>query len=250
MDFLIVIPHFGSNTYLAKLLPTLGAEAPTDDELETTNPLIAHASNGAVIYIWNNNIRNLGFTKACNEGIRYGQNNGFDVVWLLNNDTEVDDIKETLNALEKEFLENTKTGVVGFKILAMDNPDFIHHGGTGDAFPAGVHKVGHVVNGELNKRTKEKWVTGASMAISAGCILEIGTMDEHFVNYGSDSDYCYRARLAGYDCVYLPIPVRHRIGQSQNPSPEQMKVIKGDMLYFANKWINGKLFADLALENL
>ena len=202
------------------------------------------------VYVHNNNVRNIGFTAACNEGIRYGLNGGFDIIWLLNNDTEIPDLPKAIKEMENEFANNSKTGIVGHKILTMDDPDFIHHGGTGACVPAGVHKVGRVSLGQLNSRTRERWVTGASFAIAAGCALEIGVMDERMVNYGSDSDYCYRARLAGFDVVYLPIPILHKVGQSQTPSPEQMKLIKSDMLYFQSKWMFGKIFFDLDSEQL
>lgn len=247
MNFLVVIPHFGSNDYLRKLLPTLGAEYPGDEALDQAR-IVLPFKHGE-IFIWNNNLINHGFTKACNEGIRYGQNEGFDVIWLLNNDTEVEDMQKAVEAIEEEFTNNPKTGVIGFKIIAMDDSDFIHHGGTGAAFPSGQHKIGRVSNGDLDKRTKEKWVTGASMAISAGCVLDCGVMDERYINYGSDSDFCYVARSKDFDVVYLPVHIRHRIGQSANPSPEQIKVIRADMLYFANKWLNGKLFHDLDSEH-
>lgn len=248
MKFLIVVPHYGTNKHLETLLPSLGVDYPGDEAMDDVR-IVVPFKHGE-IFIWNNNIRNLGFTKACNEGIRYAQNEGFDVIWLLNNDTEVVDIERAIESLELEFTSNAKTGIVGFKIIAMDDHDFIHHGGTGSPFPAGVHKVGRVSSGDLDIRTREGWVTGASFAISSGCALEIGVMDENFVNYGSDSDYCFVARRSGFDVIYLPIPIYHKIGQSSSPSPEQAKVLKSDMLYFAGKWINGKLFHDLDSERV
>jgi GT2 family glycosyltransferase len=231
-----------------KLFPTLGLPVPTDDDLLDVRVTVPFKYGE--VYVWNNNLRNLGFTKACNEGLRYGLNNGFDVIWFLNNDTQVPDLQMAIQSMEAEFSANSETGIVGHKILAMDDPDFIHHGGTGACVPSGVHKVGRVSMGQLNERTLERWVTGASFAVTAGCALEIGTMDEKMVSYGSDSDYCYRARLAGFKVVYLPIPIIHKIGQSQTPSPEQMRVIKADMLYFQSKWMFGKVFYDLDSEQL
>jgi hypothetical protein len=251
MKFLIIIPHFGSDEHLKRLLPSIGITL-TDAELSDAvlNTSVVLPFKGGEAYIWNNNIRNIGFTKACNEGIRYGMNEGFDVMWLLNNDTEIIDFKKALDDIEAEFVKSPKTGVIGFQIRTFDDDDFIHHGGTGQAFPAGVHKVGRVSLGNLQERTEEHWVTGASMAISSGCILEIGMLDEKMVNYGSDSDYCFRARYNGFRVVYLPIPILHKVGQSGNPSPEQVKVIKTDMLVFQNKWMTGKAYYDLDKEML
>jgi hypothetical protein len=170
------------------------------------------------------------------------------VIWLLNNDTKVLDLAQAIKDMEQEFTDYPKTGVIGFKILSMADPDFIHHGGTGACVPSGVHKVGRISLNQLNARTKEHWVTGASMAFSSGCFLETGVLDEHMTNYGSDSDICYRARLAGFDVVYLPIPILHKIGQSQHPSKEQVRVMKTDMLHFQRKWLLGSTFFDLDSE--
>lgn len=246
MKFLVVVPHYGSDDHLKKLLPSLKAS----QEGATTGPVTIIPVPYGDIFIWNNNLENLGFTKACNEGIRFGVNNGYDVIWLLNNDTEVVDIDSTVSALETEFKDHPNTAIVGFKILSQADPDFIHHGGTGACFPAGVHKIGRVSLGQLDQRTKEHWVTGASFAITSGCVLEIGVMDEKMVNYGSDSDYCFRARYVGLDVVYLPLPILHKIGQSQNPDPKQQRVIKSDMLQFYTKWITGKVYQDLDAEQL
>lgn len=247
MKVLIVIPHYGSNDHLRKLLPSIGVNIEKLDEALDNIRLVAPTWYGEV-FIWNNNLRNFGFTKACNEGIRYGVNAAYDVIWLLNNDTFIPDIKKAIQELEEEFDKNPNTGVVGFKILSMDDPDFIHHGGTGACVPSGVHKVGRVSMGALDTRTIERWVTGASMAISSGCLMEVGLLDEKMVNYGSDSDFCYRARYCGYRVVYLPIPVLHKIGQSQNPSEAQQRVLKSDMLQFHSKWLIGKTFHDLDTE--
>lgn len=247
MRFLIVIPHYGPTSHLNKLFPSLGLSSEVPEDLEKSSRTILPFKYGEV-FVWNNNVTNIGFTRACNEGIRYAQNEDYDVIWLLNNDTQVVNLEDAIKSLEAEFIDNPKTGVVGFKILAMDDEDFIHHGGTGQCVPAGVHKIGRVTLGQLNVRTVEKWVTGASLAITSGCAMDVGVMDERMVNYGSDSDYCYRARYAGFDVVYLPIPIIHKIGQSQNPSEQQVRLIKSDMLHFQSKWMLGKVFYDLDNE--
>lgn len=247
MRCVIVVPHYGSIEHLARLLPSLKCENFSLADIQKEEKTVLPVPYGWV-YIHNNNKRNLGFTRANNEGMRFALGVGADFVWLLNNDTEVLDIEAAINDLSAEFGDNPDTGVVGFKILAMDDPDFIHHAGTGACVPAGVHKVGRVSAGHYEKKSTERWVTGASLAISRNCLVDVGILDRNMVNYASDSDYCYRARAQGYRVVYLPIPVLHKIGQSSAPSPEQQKVLRSDMLYFQAKWIYGKVFFDLDRE--
>lgn len=246
MQFLIVIPHYGSDDHLKKLLPSLHCEF--NEAISEQECTLIPTHYGEVL-IWNSNVENIGFTKASNVGLRYAYDHGFDVAWLLNNDTFVPDLPGTLDALKKEFEENEKTALVGFKIVMMDDPDTIHHGGTGDPIPAGVHKVGRVSAGDLDKRTLERWVTGASMAIRVNTTLEVGLLDEKMVNYYSDSDFCYRLRDAGFQVVYLPLTVHHQVGQSGAPNPGQQRVMKADMLRFFSKWVFPRVFEDLNRES-
>jgi GT2 family glycosyltransferase len=246
MRTLIIVPHYGSIDHLRKLFPSLGL---TDKDVDACTERVSIFTTfyGAVLVV-NNNLENWGFTKACNIGMRYGLTSDYDILWLLNNDTDVPDIHKALTELEKEFVDNPKTGVVGFKICSMEDPDFIHHGGTGQCIPTGVHKVGYVSQKQYDKRTFEHWVTGASMAISAGCLLATGEMDEKMENYYSDSDFCYRARYCDYNVVYLPIPILHKIGQSAKPSEEQTRVMQKDFLVFQAKWLSSRAFMELSAE--
>lgn len=47
-------------------------------------------------------------------------------------------------------------------------------------------------------------VSGAFMVIRQSLIEEIGVLDEQFPMYGSDIDYCLRAKSAGWRVVYYP----------------------------------------------
>jgi N-acetylglucosaminyl-diphospho-decaprenol L-rhamnosyltransferase len=228
----IAIVHFGEQ----KLL---------DDCLKSLEPIKYNN-----IEVWDGNKDNVGFTIGNNNIIKRLRCLGdYDWFWLLNNDTTVP--KETLQSIEDKLKDiPSDVGIVGFQIRSMDNPDLIHHAGTGAPFPGGQHKSGSVKLGQFQKeRTYEKWVTGASMLIRREVFEKIGLLDENMINYGSDSDFCYRARAAGYSIIYEPsFIIYHKIGQSQNPSPEQQKQIRSDMLYFQNKWISGKLYYDLGSE--
>lgn len=201
------------------------------------------------INIFDCNKENIGFSKANNKLVQTQlKDNNIDWIWLLNNDTTVE--PSTLDNLLIQLPQYPKNiGVVGFKILSMDNPDLIHHAGTYDCFPAGVHKSGSVKLRQHEKQSFEKWVTFASVLIRREVFEQIGLLDPQMFNYFSDSDFCFRARYAGFKVAYEPcFVIKHKIGQSQSPSPAQMKILQRDSLVFQNKWINGKLFFDLDRE--
>ena len=231
----IAIVHFGEQ----KLL---------DDCLKSLEPI---KDNN--IEVWDGNQDNVGFTIGNNNIIkRLRCLGGFDWIWLLNNDTTVP--KETLVSIEDKLKDiPSDVGIVGFQIRSMDNPDLIHHAGTGAPFPGGQHKSGSVKLGQFQKeRTYEKWVTGASMLIRRGVFDKIGLLDENMKFIGSDSDFCYRARAAGFKIIYEPsFIIYHKIGQSQKPDNDPvLKQMRSDMVYFQNKWMNGKLYYDLDNELL
>jgi GT2 family glycosyltransferase len=50
-----------------------------------------------------------------------------------------------------------------------------------------------------------KAVSGACMFINRSVVEKIGYLDETFFAYQEDTDYCFRARLAGWKIVYYPL---------------------------------------------
>ncbi len=223
--------------------------------LERANNLIPERISQIFSYrIKDNNEDNIGFSKGNNKIIlEYLHDDDertddycgiIDWIWLLNNDTTVPD--ETFIAINNILPTlDSKIGIVGFQIRSLDDPDLIHHAGTFQAIPNGIHKSGSVKLGQFTKRTVEKWVTFASVLIRREVFEDIGLLDSHMFNYYSDSDFCYRARYSGWKVIYEPtFVINHKIGSSQNPSPEQMKMIQQDSIAFQSKWISGKLFFD------
>jgi len=212
--------------------------------------------------IFDCNIQNIGFTAANNNLIKdyLSFKPGWqpDWIWLLNNDTIVpaDTIQSIIDKLPEIEVSATINkngvsdfGIVGFQIRSIENPDLIHHAGTQQCFPAGIHKSGSVKFNQFNVRTFERWVTFASVLIRREVFETIGLLDETFFNICSDSDFCYRARAAGFKVIYEPsFMIYHHIGQSQTPSPEMQEIHQRDIANFQNKWLNGKLYFDLDHE--
>jgi GT2 family glycosyltransferase len=48
-------------------------------------------------------------------------------------------------------------------------------------------------------------VSGSCMFIRHEMIKEIGSLDEQFFAYQEDTDFCFRARQAGWQVLYLPL---------------------------------------------
>lgn len=72
------------------------------------------------------------------------------------------------------------------------------------------------------------WVCGASMMIRPGVFAAIGGLDENYFLYFEETDFCYRAKQAGFSTWYVPESrVMHIAGQStkvdeRNAAPKRM----------------------------
>src|SRR3972149_8470847 len=75
-----------------------------------------------VVYLENQ--ENLGYTGGNNAGIRDAMEHGAEYVWILNNDTKVsaDALTRLIAAAEKD----RKAGLIGPKILQMENPELAY----------------------------------------------------------------------------------------------------------------------------
>jgi GT2 family glycosyltransferase/thioesterase domain-containing protein/acyl carrier protein len=65
------------------------------------------------------------------------------------------------------------------------------------------------------KEAQIDWVPGASMMIRTQVFRDIGLMDDGYFLYYEETDFCLRARRAGWPCWYVPQShVVHLMGQS------------------------------------
>jgi hypothetical protein len=181
------------------------------------------------LYIEDNNINNVGYSKAVNSGIRKGSG---DWVWLINSDAEL--LEGAQQALIDHFSYGSQVGICGSMQIDPDDPkkDVIKHGGTTRIIP-GVHKGGLISMGHCRFPEKQTWVNGASMMLRRSMIEKIGLMDESYFLLCSDSDYCLMARQAGWEVWYVPYSkVLHKLKVSKTLTEWHRK----DMEAFMKKW--------------
>jgi len=176
------------------------------------------------------NPENVGFGKACNQGIAAS---GGEYMVLINPDTVVEE--DFFQSLERFFGENPRVGVAGPRIVdgegnlqlsARKELNFISGllGRTSlltRLFPKNplVRRLFPAAE-ELTGSTMVDWVSGACMVIRRQTLDEIGPMDKRFFMYFEDVDLCRRAREAGWLVYYLPqVEVLHHTGASTRAKP-------------------------------
>ncbi len=167
--------------------------------------------------------RNYGFCEGYNRAIRLIDE---DYILLLNNDTEIVD-PEWLGNMMTLLLEEDRVGVVGAKIVSMENPELL------DAVGGKVWRwVGigvRIGTGERDRRQYDNppiepfCVLGAAMLTRRGLFLDTGGFDSSMFSYSEELDLCWRLRLRGYKVKYCPTAVvRHHSSGSWN----SMKILK------------------------
>jgi GT2 family glycosyltransferase len=154
---------------------------------------------------------NRGFAAAANAGIGASE---AEFVALLNNDTEVD--PRWLESLLRVAEDHPEAGLFATKLVDFHDRRFLD--GAGDALRlSGLpYRLGH---GERDRGQFDapRYVFSACAAAALyhrGMLDEVGLFDEDFGSYCEDGDLSFRARLAGYECFYVPEAVVYHMGSA------------------------------------
>ncbi len=144
------------------------------------------------------NPKNVGFVAGNNQAIR--QTKDTDIL-LLNNDVLITDSK-WLKKLQQTAYSSEKIGIVGCRLL--DGRGRLLHAGT--YMPVPTYWGQQIGSGQIDinqcKRVREvEGVVGACMYIKREVIDKVGLLDEAYFSYFEDSDYCLKAKLAGFKTV-------------------------------------------------
>lgn len=175
---------------------------------------------------------NLGFVGGNNVGIRRALEWGAEYIWLLNNDTVVDN--NALGALLEAFSDKG-VGVAGSKIYFSPGHEYhkAHYadkdrghvlwyaGGCIDwkNMYAAHRGVDEVDTGQYDRTEETPFVTGCSMMIRREVIEAIGMLDEKLFMYFEDVDFCLRAKRRGWQCVYVPKSIVWHMNAGSSGSP-------------------------------
>jgi len=159
---------------------------------------------------------------------------------LLNSDTRVH--AGALQAMVQFADAHANAGVVGCTLLNDD--------GSLQESWASFPTLGSEVRGK-NYRARRRldgepagveafdvdWVGGAAMLIRAETLKQVGGLDEGIFMYTEETDYCYRARQAGWRVCYLAsATITHLGGGSTSRSNlTQLQRLYNSKIYFFRK---------------
>ena len=190
-----------------------------------------------------------GFTVTANRGMAAASG---EVILLLNSDTEV--LERSLDALLAAF-EDGRMGVAGALLSYPDGSDqwsggsepgllwlFVQASGLGPLLGRLPlrRRPSRRAGGSAAPRTVD-WVTGAALAVSRRALDQVGPLDERFVFYAQDLDFCLRVRDAGWAVRIVPrCRIVHHHGYSISGTratvrSQQLELLWRDLLFWAEK---------------
>ena len=153
---------------------------------------------------------NVGFTRGNNIGLAQAQG---DFLLLLNPDTEVS--RSALGTLVEYLQDNPTVGIAGPQTLNSDGS----HQSTRRRFPTlmtGVFESTWLAGAAPSRVERDyrmletddediimvDWVQGSALMLRREVYRDIGGLDEAFVMYSEELDYCRRAKRAGWQVAY------------------------------------------------
>jgi len=152
------------------------------------------------------NDKNYGYTGGNNMGIRYALSDpSADYFLVLNNDVTV--APDFLTEMVKLAESDKSVGIVGPKTYLYDFPDRLQlvwyrvDMRKGRAFHVGS---GEVDRGQYDCVSEVNYVQGSCFLVKRQVIQHIGFLDTSYFCYWDETDYCFRAREAGYKIIYAP----------------------------------------------
>lgn len=198
------------------------------------------------------NPQNYGFAKGNNIGIKKALSDGAEYVFILNNDTvlEKNCLKNLLEAVKKyqeysifapkiyfeknyefhkdRYSDNEKGRVIWYAggIIDWKNVYGKHRG------------VDEVDCGQFDKFESTEYATGAAMFVKKEVFEKIGLLDEKYFMYYEDTDFCIRAKKAGFKILFVPNAVVYHknAGSSSSGSHLQDYYITRNRLMFGIKY--------------
>jgi N-acetylglucosaminyl-diphospho-decaprenol L-rhamnosyltransferase len=196
---------------------------------------------------------NLGFARACNQGIAASAG---DLLVLINPDSVVEE--SFFERVQGFFEDNPSVGIVGPRIVYSDGQLqltarrelSVVSGLLGRTslltrlFPeSSLVRSQFPAVTELTVPTAVDWVAGACMVVRRRTLDAVGPLDQRFFMYFEDADLCRRVREAGWSVYYLPqVEVVHQAGGSTDSRPRAIwDLHKSAFLYHRKHGTHGPL---------
>lgn len=234
MDTAVVILNWNGLPMLQAYLPTLVAR--TQDPGAFIVVADNGSTDGSLDWLQANwpDIRTLRFDK--NYGFTGGYNRALreidaDYYVLLNSDVEVSEgwLAPLVGFLE----EHPEVGICQPKILSMADRGRFEYAGAAGGF---IDRYGYPFcrgrilshlesdTGQYDEAAECFWATGACMVVRSALYHHLGGLDELFFAHMEEIDFCWRAKLLGYQVWCVPASTVWHVGGGTLPNNSPKKL--------------------------
>ena len=148
------------------------------------------------------NQENLGFAKSNNVGLNYAISEGYQYVYLLNQDTVVR--PDFLDKALRVITSDSNIGAVQSKLMLFSDKEKINSWGNE------IHFLGFAYAGGYKRPNAElpvkeiAYPSGAACLVKVSALSDVGLFNEEFYMYHEDVDLGWRLWLSGYRCLLAP----------------------------------------------
>ena len=172
--------------------------------------------------------RNYGFTGGYNRALREID---ADYYVLLNSDIEVG--AHWLEPLAGFMEEHPEVGVCQPKILSVARRNHFEYAGAAGGF---IDRYGYPFcrgrilshleedKGQYDEALECFWATGACMMVRSALYHHLGGLDESFFAHMEEIDFCWRAKLLGYQVWCVPASTVWHVGGGTLPNNSPRKL--------------------------
>ena len=205
----VIIVNYNGERFLKECLDSLRAQIYTDFEVILVDN---HSSDRSIEIVGQTypeitliqNSTNDGFARGTNDGIRASRGR---FILTLNNDTRLD--PNFIDEILRPMAHEERVGICASKMLYPDGR--INSTGTcisrsGAAWDRGMSEPDH---GQYNQPGEVFGACAGAALYRKEMLDEIGLFDEDFFMYLEDVDLSFRARHAGWRCMFVPDAVAY-----------------------------------------
>ncbi|MFH0997445.1 MAG: glycosyltransferase family 2 protein [Pseudomonadota bacterium] len=238
---LVIIVTFNKKEYVSNLIDSLR----TIEYRNYDIVLVDNASNdGTAEFLAANfpdlhvirNSENTGGSGGFNTGFHFAfQQEGYDYLWLLDNDVEVS--KNALSRLVAVLETNADIAVAGSQMCQLDNPGVTNEVGAYVDFRHGRL----VLNRHMTRRSNNStgifdvdYVAAASLLVRADVAKNAGFWEDFFIHF-DDVDWCLTIRKMGHRVVAVADSLIWHLSAAEKPITWAMYYDVRNMLFLLDK---------------
>lgn len=199
---LVIIIVFNGEHWIEKCLNSLEKDSLKSEILcidnnstdKSVDLIIENFPNVQII----KNVSNLGFGQANNIGFQYAIEKGFEFVFLLNQDTWVQD--NVIYKLHRTYVKNYLKGILSPLHLSPNNQDLDFSFEFGLRSQTNSRFISYfLLNSSFkNEFYKVEFINAAAWFFSLDFLKEIGGFNPSFYHYGEDNNFGHRVSKFGY----------------------------------------------------